>query len=118
MSIENGNRTFRSRFDAGLRALAYRPIEIIGKGGMAEVWRSDAVFEDGSEPVAIKRIRDGLETEVFALMFEDEARLGRFLVHPNLVRMVDVTHVDGARSMVMEHVDGDSLKVIAERARS
>ena len=119
MNIAIGQRSFRSRFDVGQRAREYKPQAIIGKGGMAEVWRSDAIFDDGVvESVAVKRIRDGLETEVFVSMFEDEARLGRFLVHPNLVRMFDVTVVEGARSMVMELIDGDSLKGLAEASRA
>jgi eukaryotic-like serine/threonine-protein kinase len=117
VSTGSQKRTFRSRFDAGQRAVEYRPIELIGRGGMADVWRSEAIFDDGAaEPVAIKRIRDHLDAAVFAPMFDDEVRLGRFLVHPNLVRMYDASRIDGAQAMVMELVDGDSLKGITERA--
>lgn len=119
MSGAAERRATRSRFDRGARAVGYRPLDLIGRGGMAEVWLSDAIFEDGEvERVALKRIRPGLESDVFLSMFEDEVRLGRYLVHPNLVRMLDATHVDGTRSMVMELVEGDSLKGLVDRTRA
>lgn len=95
----------------------YRPISRIAVGGMAEVWRAEASFEDGGKyEVAIKRVLPQMGQPVFRSMFEDEARLGMLLRHPNIVRVYDARDVGGTFIMVMELVDGDSLKSIIERA--
>jgi serine/threonine-protein kinase len=49
-------------------------------------------------------------------MFEDEARLGMMLRHPNIVRVYDARDVGGTFIMVMELVDGDTLKGLVEPA--
>ena len=53
----------------------YEPKARLAAGGMAEVWRGDAVFEDGGRhPVAIKRVLPELgKQQVYRSMFEDEA---------------------------------------------
>src|SRR5512134_2372181 len=86
----------------------YEPIERIASGGMAEVWKARAVLESGeSHPVAIKRVLTSLEGEpLYRSMFEDEARLGMLLRHPNVVRVYDAREVGGTFLMVMELVDG------------
>lgn len=101
----------------------YRPVARLAFGGMAEVWRADAVFEDGSaHPVAIKRVLPELgggsasERAMFRAMFEDEARLGMILRHDNVVRVYDARDVGGTFIMVMELVDGDTLKGLLEPA--
>lgn len=101
----------------------YRPVARLAAGGMAEVWRAEAVFEDGtSHAVAIKRVLPHLgggsasERALFRAMFEDEARLGMLLRHPNVVRVHDARDVGGTFIMVMELVDGDTLKGLIEPA--
>lgn len=95
----------------------YRPISRIAVGGMAEVWRADAIFEDGtSHQVAIKRVLPQIGDDLFRAMFEDEARLGMLLRHRNIVRVYDARNVGNTYIMVMELVDGDSLKGLVERA--
>ncbi len=95
----------------------YRPISRIAVGGMAEVWRADALFEDGtSHQVAIKRVLPQMGDELFRAMFEDEARLGMLLRHRNIVRVYDARNIGNTYIMVMELVDGDSLKGIVKRA--
>ncbi|MEO0322941.1 MAG: serine/threonine-protein kinase [Myxococcota bacterium] len=97
----------------------YRPLERIAVGGMAEVWRAEAMFEDGaSRTVAIKRVLPKMGDPLFRSMFEDEARLGMRLRHPNVVRVYDARDVSGTLIMVMELVDGDSLKGLIDRAWS
>ena len=79
---------------------------------MADVWKGEAVFEDGERyPVAIKRVLPELSgNPVYRSMFEDEARLGMALRHPNIVRVYDAREVGGSYIMIMELVDGTSLK--------
>lgn len=96
----------------------YEPRTRLAAGGMAEVWRADAVFEDGERhPVAIKRVLPTLAAqELYRSMFEDEARLGMSLSHPNIVRVYDARDVGGTYLMIMELVDGISLKGLLARA--
>ena len=97
----------------------YVPTSRLAAGGMAEVWRGDAVLEDGTRhPVAIKRVLPHLASEpLYRSMFEDEARLGMELRHPNIVRVYDAREV-GTFIMIMELVDGTSLKGLLDVAHA
>ena len=99
------------------RALTrYEPIERIAVGGMAEVWRANAVFDNGdSYPVAIKRVIPSMQDPRFRAMFRDEARLGTLLRHPNIVRVYDARDIGGTYIRVMELVDGESLRSMTSR---
>ncbi len=85
---------------------------------MAEVWKARAILETGeSYFVAVKRVLPRLaKQDLYRSMFEDEARLGRLLRHPNVVRVYDAREVGGTFLMVMELVDGTSLKSLLDRA--
>ncbi|MCS6798532.1 MAG: serine/threonine protein kinase [Myxococcota bacterium] len=111
-----------SRLSSQLRRAPtrYRPLERIAVGGMAEVWRGEAIFEDGSrQVVAIKRVLPALASEpVYRSMFVDEARLGMLLRHRNIVRVYDAREVAGTYIMIMELVDGTSLKSMLDRAHA
>ncbi|HHH30589.1 MAG TPA: serine/threonine protein kinase [Polyangiaceae bacterium] len=98
----------------------YEPIARLAAGGMAEVWKGRAIFQDGgSHPVAIKRVLPHLATEdMYRSMFEDEARLGMVLRHENVVRVYDARHVGGTYIMIMELVDGTSLKGLLDVAHA
>jgi len=97
----------------------YEPIARIGKGGMAEVFLANAIFETGdSHPVAIKRMLPALSGDpLYESLFEDEAKLGMMLRHPNIVRVYDARVIGGALLMIMELVDGTSLKSLLRRSR-
>lgn len=89
----------------------YRPVSRIAAGGMAEVWRGEATLATGDVvPVAIKRVLPNLEDPNFLTMIEDEARLGMLLRHPNVVRVYDARNIGGTYIVIMELVDGDTLK--------
>jgi serine/threonine-protein kinase len=87
---------------------------------MAEVFRAEAVFDTGdTHAVAIKRVLPELSTQpIYRSMFEDEARLGMLLRHPNIVRVYDAREVAGTYLMVMELVDGTSLKDMLDAAHA
>ena len=87
---------------------------------MAEVFRAEAIFETGdTHPVAIKRVLPSLAQEpVYRSMFEDEARLGMSLRHANIVRVYDAREVAGTYIMIMELVDGTSLKGMLDAAHA
>jgi serine/threonine protein kinase len=98
----------------------YVPLVRLASGGMAEVWKGNAIFETGEKHlVAIKRVLPQLAQDAtYRGMFEDEARLGMLLRHPNIVRVYDAREVGGTYIMIMELVDGTSLKAILERAHA
>lgn len=87
----------------------YRVLEKTGVGGMAIVYKAhDNVLD---RDVAIKVLRDSLERESSVLTnFIKEARSSASLVHPNVVSVYDVCEYGGINYMVMEFVDGITLK--------
>jgi serine/threonine-protein kinase len=86
----------------------YRLDTVVGRGGMAVVWRAtDLQLE---RDVAIKVIADVLaEDPRFVARFEREARLAAALNHPNLVKLFDYS-IDSERPfLIMEYVGGGTL---------
>jgi eukaryotic-like serine/threonine-protein kinase len=108
--------------EAGDRFGRYRLIELVGKGGMAEVFRAAA--GEGGQPgdrtgFVIKRIRpDRSDSPAFVQMFCDEARISALLDHPNIVRVFDFGQIDGAYFMAMEYLDGHDLGAVLHAARA
>ena len=87
----------------------YRLDELIGRGGMASVWRAtDTVL---ARDVAVKRLHSGLlADEEHAERFRREALLVARLSHPNLVHLLDRGEDDQGPYLVMELVEGENLK--------
>ena len=87
----------------------YRIMEKLGHGGMAEVYRGYHANLD--RYVAIKFIRTELaENEDFQTRFEREARTAARLTHPHIVLIHDSGHEDNLYYLVMEFIDGMTLK--------
>src|SRR3954452_10558393 len=86
----------------------YRLEQIIGRGGMAIVWRAtDLQLE---REVAIKVISDVLASDPsFVARFEREARLAAGLSHPNLVKVFDFSIEAERPFLVMEYIAGVTL---------
>jgi len=87
----------------------YRIIERLGRGGMAEVYKA---YHPGLDRhVAIKVMHPFLvEEKDFVGRFEREARAVAKLRHPNIVQIIDFDHEDDLFYMVMEFIDGPTLK--------
>jgi len=90
-----------------LLAGRYRQLGTIGSGGMARVFLAED--ERLGRRVAIKRLHADSPAEA-AARFEREARLGASLNHPNLVSVYDIDTEDEAVLIVMELVDGETLR--------
>ena len=91
---------------------SYQLLELIGSGGMAEVYlaRADDAPED-APPVALKRLRpELLDDETVRAMFSEEARLALLLHHPGIVRALESGEDEGVPYLVMEHVRGGNLE--------
>ena len=95
----------------------YVVVEVIGRGGMANVYRARHPALD--RDVAIKAIHPHLAEEPgFGERFVHEARLVASLRHPGIVQVHDFDVADGRPYMVMEYVDGGTLKDRLARARA
>ena len=94
----------------------YRPLFKLDAGGMAEVYVAEAESMAGfKKKVAIKRILPGLlKDERFVRMFLDEARLSLNLNHANVVSVFDIGKSDNTYFIVMEFVEGTTLKKVLE----
>lgn len=92
--------TFGNRYDM---------LEKIGTGGMATVYKAKDTLLNRF--VAIKILRDSLEDEKQVVTnFIKEAQSSASLVHNNIVSVYDVGEENGLNYMVMEYVDGITLK--------
>ncbi len=89
----------------------YEMIEKIGNGGMATVYRAtDKILK---RDVAVKILRDEFTTdEEFIKRFEVEAQSAARLTHPNIVSIYDVGVEDNLHYIVMELIQGKTLKEI------
>ncbi|MCZ7436630.1 protein kinase [Micromonospora sp. WMMC241] len=95
----------------------YRLIDLVGRGGMGQVWR--ARDEELQREVAVKQVlppnwlaesdRDELRARTLR-----EARTAARLNHPNVVRVYDVVRVNGDPWLIMEYVPSRSLQEIIE----
>ncbi|HEY8054545.1 MAG TPA: protein kinase [Terriglobales bacterium] len=86
----------------------YRIEATIGVGGMGEVFRA---FDPRLERrVAIKAIRTGLASPEAKARFLAEARAASALNHPHIITIHDVGAADGVPYMVMEWVEGETLR--------
>ncbi len=98
----------------------YRVIDRLESGGMAEVFRAEALGLQGfKKQVAIKRVLAHLASkESFIKMFLDEARLSARLSHSNCVQVFDIGVGDGTYFIVMEFVDGANLRGIIDTLKA
>jgi tRNA A-37 threonylcarbamoyl transferase component Bud32 len=87
----------------------YRIVEHLGRGGMAEVYK--AYQPNLDRYVAVKRMHAFLSDEKeFLARFEREAKVVATLRHPNIVQVYDFDVEGGVYYMVMEYINGESLK--------
>lgn len=87
----------------------YEIREIIGVGGMAVVYKAYDNIDD--RIVAIKILKDEyLTNEDFKRRFKNESKAIAVLSHPNIVRVYNVSFGDRLQYIVMEYVDGITLK--------
>ncbi len=87
----------------------YRVVRHVARGGMAEVYLAHDELLD--RPVAVKVLFPELaEDGSFVERFRREARAAAGLNHPNIVSVFDFGEDDGSYYIVMEYVDGTTLR--------
>src|SRR5688500_5033478 len=80
---------------------------------MATVHRAELQTKTGVQQIALKRLLPTMQKEMVAL-FLDEARVLRYLKHPNIATTFDSGRVFGTYFIAMEYVQGPTLKELVE----
>ncbi|MGN1340629.1 MAG: Stk1 family PASTA domain-containing Ser/Thr kinase [Oscillospiraceae bacterium] len=86
----------------------YELLELIGVGGMADIYKARDIVED--RIVAVKILKTEFAgSEEFLRRFRNESKAIALLSHPNIVKIYDVGFTDKVQFIVMEYVDGITL---------
>ncbi len=92
----------------------YEITELIGVGGMADVYKANDILED--KVVAVKILKNEFaDNEDFVRRFRNESKAIAVLSHPNIVKIYDVGFTDKIQFIVMEYIDGITLKEFMEQ---
>lgn len=92
----------------------YEITELIGVGGMADVYRGRDIMENRT--VAVKILKSEYsENEEFVRRFRNESKAIAVLSHPNIVKIYDVGYENSMQYIVMEYIDGITLKEYIEQ---
>ncbi len=87
----------------------YRIVQMIGSGGMGEVYLAEDPRLKRKVAVKLLRVESSVNT-IKTARFEKEARAASALNHPNIVTVFDVGQTDSFHYMVTEFVDGQTLR--------
>ena len=94
----------------------YEIKEIIGVGGMANVYKAYDSIDD--RVVAVKILRDEhMQNDELLRRFRNESKAIAVLSHPNIVKVYDVSFNEDIQYIVMEHIDGITLKEYIEQQK-
>ena len=100
-----------------LIAQRYRLDEHRAHGGMADVWRAHDLQLDRT--VAVKLLKPNLATEsTVAERFRREAKAAASLTHPNIVTVFDAVEDHGRQAVIMEFIEGVSLRELLDQKRT
>lgn len=92
----------------------YEITELIGIGGMADVYKAVDLMEN--KTVAVKILKTEFAgNEDFQRRFRNESKAIAVLSHPNIVKIFDVGFTDKLQYIVMEYIDGVTLKEFLEQ---
>ena len=86
----------------------YEITELIGEGGMADVYRATDVVDNKTVAVKILK-KEFAENEEFLRRFRNESKAIAVLSHPNIVKVFDVGFSERIQFIVMEYIDGITL---------
>ena len=84
----------------------YRLIQMLGVGGMGEVWRAEQT-EPFHRTVALKLVKAGMDTKAVVARFDSERQALALMEHPNIAKVFDAGATPAGRPyFVMEYVPG------------
>ena len=95
-------------------ARRYELQELIGGGGMADVYKAQDKLLDRAVAVKILHQQYANDAE-FVEKFRREATAAAKLAHPNIVNIYDVGEDGGSQYIVMEYVSGPTLKEVIQQ---
>ncbi len=96
----------------------YRVVRPLGHGGMGDVVLALRDVDGAQQPVAIKLIRRGMDSDEIVRRFQQERRILASLHHPHIAQLQDAGATnDGRPFLVMEFVEGEPLDEYCERRR-
>ncbi len=102
--------------DSGSRLGSYEIVSLLGSGGMGDVYKAKDLKL--GRTVAIKLLQKNLAADPERLKsFEQEARAASALDHPNIVTIHDIAEVDGQHFIVMQYVEGKTLRELMAAKR-
>ncbi|MCD8220524.1 MAG: Stk1 family PASTA domain-containing Ser/Thr kinase [Ruminococcus sp.] len=87
----------------------YELTELVGEGGMANVYRAMDVLDNRMVAVKILK-KEYSESEEFQRRFRNESKAIAVLSHPNIVKIYDMGFSERVQYIVMEYIDGITLK--------
>ncbi|MCK9461961.1 MAG: protein kinase [Proteobacteria bacterium] len=98
----------------------YQLLELLGRGGMAEVFKAKSYGVEGFEKLlVIKRILPTLtDNERFVDMFINEAKIAVSLNHANIVQVFDLGKVGDSYYIAMEYVQGQDMSTFIKRCET
>lgn len=97
-----------------LIARRYRILDLLGRGGMGEVYRAYDLKLD--QTVALKFLPEDLRRNAGALArLHNEVRIARQVSHPNVCRVYDIAEGDGLHFLTMEFIDGEDITHLLRR---
>jgi len=95
-------------------AQRYRIVNLIGRGGTAEVYLADDFLL--GQAVALKFLSTAPAARALALnCFQNEVHIARRLFHPSVYRVYDIGEAEGLTYLSMEYVDGENLASLLRR---
>ena len=86
----------------------YELLELIGVGGMADIYKAKDITEDRTVAVKIMK-NEFIGSEDFIRRFRNESKAIALLSHPNIVKIFDVGFTEKLQFIVMEYIDGITL---------
>jgi eukaryotic-like serine/threonine-protein kinase len=102
----------------GQRLGAYQIVELLGAGGMGEVYRAFRADDQYRMEVALKVVRGGHDSGFVVQRFKNERQILASLDHPNIAHLLDGgTTAEGAPYFVMELIDGESIGLYCDQTR-
>jgi serine/threonine-protein kinase len=112
--VNGENRPAIGDFPAGSRIAGYQIQELIGRGGMAVVYRASDVRLD--RPVALKVLAPELTRDsAFRQRFIRESRSGASVDHPNVIPVFEAGEAEGVLFIAMRYVAGRDVRALIDR---
>jgi eukaryotic-like serine/threonine-protein kinase len=109
-AVQGGDETDRQNTMLGRRLGAYQIVELIGEGGMGEVYRAFRADDQYRKQVAVKVVRRSQGSNFVVTRFKNERQILASLDHPNIAHLLDGgTTEEGTPYFIMEFIDGEPI---------